>query len=56
MYIAVRAGALPWYPFAFRWGYGWDWPRCYDTANSEQSEAGEAALPNAAAQPRGDRP
>jgi hypothetical protein len=30
MYVGVRVGGPPWTPFPFRWGYGWDWPRCYD--------------------------
>lgn len=43
MYVGVRAGALPWYPFPFRWGYGWDWPRSYDSAPPAGGAAAERA-------------
>jgi hypothetical protein len=23
MYLAVRLGGSPWFPFKWRWGYGW---------------------------------
>jgi hypothetical protein len=38
MYVGVRAGALPWYPFPFRWAYGWDWPRGYDQLPAVRSD------------------
>jgi len=30
MYLGTRLGGPPWYPFSFRWAYGWDWPHGYD--------------------------
>ncbi len=30
MWMGVRAGGVPWMPFWFRWGYGWDYPHPYD--------------------------
>ena len=30
-YFGVRLGGPPWLPFPWRWGYGWDWPRRYDS-------------------------
>jgi hypothetical protein len=30
MYLGVRLGGMPWLPFPWRWGYGWDWPHHYD--------------------------
>lgn len=30
MYAGVRFGGVPWSPFPWRWGYGWDWYRGYD--------------------------
>ena len=31
VYMGVRAGGHPWWPFSWRWGYGWDWPRTYQS-------------------------
>ncbi len=31
MYLGVRAGGPPWMPASWRWGYGWNWPRGYET-------------------------
>lgn len=30
MYMGTRVGGHPWLPFAWRWGYGWEWPRGYE--------------------------
>jgi hypothetical protein len=30
MYIGVRVGGVPWLPFPWRWGYGWDGISGYD--------------------------
>ena len=30
MYVGVRMGGIPWQPFPWRWGYGWDGMRGYD--------------------------
>ena len=50
MYIGVRIGAPPWYPFPFRWGYGWDWPHGYDCVDKE-SVRGESTAGPAETQP-----
>ncbi len=31
MRVGVRVGGAPWYPVPWRWGYGWDYCRGYDT-------------------------
>lgn len=44
MYVGVRIGAPPWYPFPFRWGYGWDWPHGYGCLQGDGS-AGQPGAP-----------
>jgi len=52
MYLGVRVGALPWYPFPFRWGYGWDWPRGYEHVHAD---GGGCDLSDGSAGMGGDR-
>ncbi len=40
MRAGVRVGGAPWYPVPWRWGYGWDYCRGYDTgADTRQLES-----------------
>lgn len=41
MYIAVRAFGIPWQPFPFRWGYGWDGIRGYEQLEQESGTASD---------------
>ena len=45
MVLGVRAGGFPWYPWPFRWGYGWDWPHGYDDAAPEATEFAPVGAP-----------
>jgi hypothetical protein len=38
MLAGVRVGGSPWWPSAFRWGYGWPYPKGYGTLTSEEKE------------------
>jgi hypothetical protein len=38
MLAGVRAGGTPYLPTAFRWGYGWPWPRGYRALNDAEWE------------------
>ena len=38
MLAGVRAGGTPYLPTAFRWGYGWPWPRGYGELNDAEWE------------------
>jgi len=38
MLTGVRAGGTPYLPTAFRWGYGWPWPRGYGELNDIEWE------------------
>lgn len=31
----VRMGGVPWTPTSWRWGYGWDWPTCYESEGKD---------------------
>jgi len=44
MHRGVRIGGAPWLPMAFRWGYGWPYPRGYKKLTKE--EIAEAAKIN----------
>lgn len=34
MYIGARTGGIPWQPFPWRWGYGWECIRGYEATES----------------------
>lgn len=36
MLLGVRVGGTPWLPTAFRWGYGWPYPRSYGPLTPEE--------------------
>jgi hypothetical protein len=37
MWAGVRVGGIPWSPFPWRWGYGWDCCRGYDSRTASAS-------------------
>lgn len=38
MLLGVRVGGTPWLPTAFRWGYGWPYPRSYGPLTPEEHD------------------
>lgn len=38
MHAGVRIGGAPWQPAPWRWGYGWDYYRAYDTGGDTPLE------------------
>jgi len=44
MLAGVRVGGSPWWPTAFRWGYGWPWLRGYRPISSEDQTRIDAVL------------
>ncbi|MDY6905375.1 MAG: hypothetical protein SWH61_11880 [Thermodesulfobacteriota bacterium] len=44
MYRGVRAGGHPVFPTWYRWGYGWDYGRMYQTLTEEEFKAAEEKL------------
>ncbi len=38
MLAGVRAGGTPYLPTAFRWGYGWPYPRFYGPLSEEEQQ------------------
>lgn len=44
MLAGVRVGGSPWWPTAFRWGYGWPWGRGYRALSPEENNLVDAAL------------
>jgi len=36
MYVGVRLGGLPIFPVWYRWGYGWDYGRGFQSLNKEE--------------------
>jgi len=38
MLAGVRVGGSPFFPTAFRWGYGWSYPRFYGSLTEEELE------------------
>jgi hypothetical protein len=39
MLLGVRVGGSPYWPTSYRWGYGWLYPRGYQTLSSEELQA-----------------
>jgi len=38
MYVGVRFGGLPIFPVWYRWGYGWDYGRGFQSLNKEEKQ------------------
>jgi hypothetical protein len=52
MYTNIRWGGSPYWPMAYRWGYGWDYwdgayPRGYKEITAEEQQQIQALLPQA---------
>ena len=39
-YFGTRVGGMPWLPTPWRWGYGWEWPKGYESLVPHQSVDG----------------
>ena len=38
MYLGVRVGGLPIFPVWYRWGYGWQYGRSFQSLNTEETQ------------------
>lgn len=46
MYVGVRIGGVPWWPVPWRWGFGWNYGRGYDSRSTREDTKPAPALPS----------